>query len=104
MRSRSTRRISSATRWARRPREPRSEKSRGKPRDRARERQDVCLELDGGGRQDLRRRADPAVAEVQGPARLRAFHQDAERAFTEGPCPDDGKSPGQAADAAGDGG
>ena len=58
---------------------------------------------DGGGRQALRRRPDPAGAEKQGPARLRPFHQDAERAFRARPFAHDAQPAGQAADAVGDG-
>ena len=47
----------------------------------ARERQDVPREHDGGRRGEIRRRRDPPGAQEQGPARLRAFRQDAERAF-----------------------
>ena len=52
------------------------------PRRFARKRQDVCRDTRWRRRaQQIWRRPDPAVAEAQGSARLRAFRQDAERAF-----------------------
>ena len=79
----------------------RSEGRRGVARGLARKRQDVPREHDGGRGGEIRRRSDPAGAQEQGPARLRAFRQDAERAFVARSFADHGQPAGQAPDLVG---
>ena len=80
--------------------DPKVVESRARPRARTAR---CSPRTHGGGRARYGDGADPAGAEEQGPARLRAIHQDAERALAARPCADHAESAGQAADAVGHG-